>query len=150
MKFFFLRMRQLSLNVNYLGHLEDSKIFKHTVLDTIDAQFPKTALDLSDRSKKNLLFLKKISSYYDCSNRFRYSSIKITLNRKEPFLNQINQRHKRDEKIGKNTIKFASNILKRHVKLYYFEIFLNLAISRVSSEYCLNMRPQIEHIFNFW
>ena len=34
LKFFVLRMRQLSLNVNYLGHLEDSKIFKRIVLVT--------------------------------------------------------------------------------------------------------------------
>ena len=34
LKFFVLRMRQLSLNVYFLGHLEDSKIFKHTVLVT--------------------------------------------------------------------------------------------------------------------
>ena len=34
MKFFVLRMRQLSLNVNFTGNLEDFKIFKHTVLVT--------------------------------------------------------------------------------------------------------------------
>ena len=34
LKFFVMRMRQLYLNVNFFGHLDDSKIFKRTVLVT--------------------------------------------------------------------------------------------------------------------
>ena len=46
------------LNVNYLGHLEESKIFKHTVLVTKWPSFRKTALDFARSIKKifSLLF----------------------------------------------------------------------------------------------
>ena len=45
-------MRQLSLNGYFLGHLEDSKIFKHTILVTLWPSFWKPRLICAIDQKK--------------------------------------------------------------------------------------------------
>ena len=55
----------LLFNVNNLGHLEELKVFKHTVLDTKWPSF-KTALDLRDRSKNIFTFLQNRSKNDIC------------------------------------------------------------------------------------